>query len=187
MLILGNQLLASGDELRRSIVLLWSSGHYLAAAHCIRLLFEIWGVLLYAEAKVLRKADDGDPATADQRLQKLLLGTGSFPLLPAGIAERIPVINVMEFIRAGEKAVPDFEQQYTLLCDVSHPTFMHLNFILLKQDGAWANDLFAEEARRILGRIVGAAEDAAEGVRTEVVRIYDACVPPLGEEIRENS
>lgn len=187
MLILTNQLLASGNELLSSIQLLWRSGHFLAGAHCIRLLFEIWGMILYAQGKVLRKADEGDPETADERLQRLLLGTSSAPLLPAGITDHIPAINVMEFIRAGEEAMGDFEKNYKLLCDVSHPTIMHFDFISLRCDGSWANDIYAKEAHRILDAVVRTAEMAVKGIKSDAVTIYEACVSPLVEEINSQS
>jgi hypothetical protein len=135
----------------------------------------------------VRKANAGDPETADQRLQKLLMGTSSGPLLPAGITDHIPAINVMEFIRAGDAAVAGFEQSYKLLCDASHPTVMHFDFILLSHDGSWANDVYAKEARRILDDVVGAAEKAVKGVGLEVTTIYDVCLPPLMKEIANNS
>jgi hypothetical protein len=47
-LIFTNQMLTSASELLGSIKLLRSNARFLAAAHCIRLLFELWGALLYA-------------------------------------------------------------------------------------------------------------------------------------------
>src|SRR5689334_10373807 len=44
MLIFANGTLSSASELLRSVRLLSKEGHYLAAGHCIRLLFEVWGV-----------------------------------------------------------------------------------------------------------------------------------------------
>lgn len=85
--------------------------------------------------------DKDGPKIADARLTKLLLGTKSFPLLPAGITEEIPVINVMEFIRSTYVASSDAEVTYNFLCDASHPTFMHYTFCSLTIDGAWMNDV----------------------------------------------
>ena len=89
-LIFVSHSLASAAELITSIQLLWGHARFLAAAHCIRLLFELWGSLIYAQMKVVRKlaVKDGTKV-ADERLTKLLLGTKSGPLLPAGITDRI--------------------------------------------------------------------------------------------------
>jgi hypothetical protein len=75
MLIFANHSLSSACELLLSVKLLWKEGHHLAAGHCIRLLFEVWGSLLYAQASVLKKAAESSEsaAIADARLQKLCL------------------------------------------------------------------------------------------------------------------
>src|SRR5262245_47994853 len=79
MLIFANNSLSSACELLLSVTLLSKEGHYLAAGHCSRLLFELWGSLLYAQTSVLKKATGSSEglAIADNRLQKLLLGTNS--------------------------------------------------------------------------------------------------------------
>jgi len=78
--------------------------------------------LLHAQARVLKKAAESSESTtiADARLQRLLFGTNSGPLLPAGMQEDIHVINVMDFVRAGETAVQGFTTMYEFLCDVSN-------------------------------------------------------------------
>jgi len=186
MLILTNERLMSSTHLIDSIQLLWRSAHFLAAAHCLRLLFEVWGSLIYARARVVAKIAN-DPQTADARLQKLLLGTKSAPVLPAGLTDHISVINVMEFIRAGDEAVSNFENSYNFLCDVSHPTFMHSDFHLLTYDGSWANPLYAKEAHRILEQVTATAEMAVAGIELQVRTIYQECVPLLVEEIDGHS
>jgi hypothetical protein len=157
----------------------------LAAGHCIRLLFEVWGSLLYAQASVLKKAAESSEsaAIADARLQRLLLGTNSGPLLPAGMQKDIHVINVMDFVRAGETAVQGFTAMYEFLCDVSHPTYMHSFLYWLKVDASWSNDHNAREMHRILEKVTKAAEMAIGGISTAMIEIYDECVPDLEKEI----
>ena len=187
-LIFVNHSLASAAELVTSIQLLWGHAHFLAAAHCIRLLFELWGSLIYAQMKVVRKlaVKDGTKV-ADERLTKLSLGTKSGPLLPAGITDRIKVINVMDFVRAGEEAAPGFEETYNLLCDVSHPSIMHFYFRSLTVDGSWANQVFAKEAHRILERITASSEKAVAGIELRARTTYQECMPDLTAEIDEHA
>ena len=180
--------LSSAAELLTSIQFLWSHTHFLAAAHCIRLLYELWGSLIYAQAKVVRKlAVAGGTEVANERMRKLSLGTKSGPLLPAGITDRITVINVMDFVRAGEEAEPGFEETYNLLCDVSHPSFMHFYIRSLTVDGSWANQVFAKEAHRILERITASSEKAVAGIELQARTIYQECLPDLMAEIDEHA
>jgi hypothetical protein len=185
MLIFANHSLSSACELLLSVKPLLNEGHQLAAGHCIRLLFEVWGSLLYAQASVLKKAakSSESAAIADARLQRLLLGTNSGPLLPAGMQEDIHVINVMDFVRAGETAVQGFTAMYEFLCDVSHPTYMHSFLYWLKLDASWSNDHNAREMHRILEKVTKAAEMAIGGISTAMIEIYDECLPDLEEEI----
>ena len=185
MLIFANHSLSSASDLLMSVKLLWNEGHHLAAGHCIRLLFEVWGSLLYAQASLLKKAAEssGSAAIADARLQRLLLGTNSGPLLPAGIKEQINVINVMEFVRAGETAVQGFTTMYKFLCDISHPTHMHSFFYWLTLDMSWSNDLHASEMHRILQEVAKATEMAVRGIAAAMIEIYGECVPDLEKEI----
>jgi hypothetical protein len=176
MLIFANHSLSSACELLLSVKLLWKEGHHLAAGHCIR---------LYAQASVLKKAAESSEsaAIADARLQRLLLGTNSGPLLPAGMQEDIHVINVMDFVRAGETAVQGFTAMYEFLCDVSHPTYMHSFLYWLEVDASWSNDHNAREMHRILEKVTKAAEMAIGGISTAMIEIYDECVPDLENEI----
>src|SRR5206468_2494092 len=101
--------------------------------------------------------------------------------------EYFPAINVMEFIRAGEQGVPGFEKKYNLLCDVSHPSIMHLNLRRLTEDGSWGNPLYAEEAHRILQELATSAEMAVAGIELQARTIYQECLPKLAAEIEQKS
>src|SRR6266481_6995036 len=138
-----------------------------------------------AQASVLKKAAESSVsvAIADARLQRLLLGTNSGPLLQAGMQEDIHVINVMDFVRAGETAVQGFTAMYEFLCDVSHPTYMHSFLYWLRVDASWSNDHNAREMHRILEKVPKAAEMAIGGTSTVMIEIYDECVPDLEKEI----
>jgi hypothetical protein len=184
-LIFANHSLSSASELLLSVKLLWSNGHHLAAGHCIRLLFEIWGSLLYAQASVLKKAMESSEsaAIADGRLQKLMLGTNSRPLLPAGMKDEINVVNVMEFVRSGEAAIKDFKSIYEFLCDISHPTYMHSFFYWLTLDLSWSNDLNTSEMHRILEELTRAAEKVVRGISRAIIEVYDECIPDLEREV----
>jgi hypothetical protein len=93
--------------------------------------------------------------------------------------EDIHVINVMDFVRAGETAVQGFTAMYEFLCDVSHPTYMHSFLYWLKVDALWSNDHNAREMHRILEKVTKAAEMAIGGISTAMIEIYDECVPDL--------
>ncbi len=97
--------------------------------------------------------------------------------------EDIHVINVMDFVRAGETAVQGFTAMYEFLCDVSHPTYMHSFLYWLKVDASWSNDHNAREMHRILEKVPKAAEMAIGGISTAMIEIYDECVPDLEKEI----
>lgn len=185
ILILANGTLATGANLLSSVQLLWKNHHFHAGAHCVRLLYEQWGLLIYALEKIARKLEVKDGvATADERLTKLLLGTKTKTLLPAGIEGQFPVINVMEFIRAGDSVTSGYEKTYNFLCDISHPSFViHSDLFWLTHDGAWANDLYAGEAHRILEKITATAENAIMGIEMQIFSIYRTCLPPLAAEI----
>ncbi len=184
-LIFANHSLSSASELLLSVKLLWGKGHHLAAGHCIRLLFEVWGSLLYAQASVLKKAAESSESAgiADTRLQKLLMGTNSRPLLPAGMKEEIGVIRVAKFKEAGEMAASGFKATYNFLCDISHPTYMHSFFYWLTLDPAWTNQLWAREMHRIWDELIKAAETAVRGICSAMIEIYDKCIPDIEKEI----
>jgi hypothetical protein len=188
-LIYVNHTLMSSRQILESVQLLWREGHLLAAAHCVRLLMELWGSLIYAKLRVVRKLPSVDgPRIAAERLTRLDLGTKSGPLLPAGLTERVEPINVMEFIRAGEKEVTDFENSYALFCDVSHPSYMHNDFHVLSDSRViwWANPLFEKEAHRILEHITNWAEKAVSGIEGDALTIYAECRPDIQREIEQH-
>ena len=93
----------------------------------------------------------------------------------------------MEFIRAGEETEPGFEAMYNLLCDVSHPSFMHSYFHRLTTDGAWANKVFAKEAHRILELITASSEKAVAGIELQARATYQECLPDPMAEIDEHT
>lgn len=187
-LIFANQSLASAQELVGSIQLLWANGHLLAAAHCVRLLFEVWASLLFAQLQVLRVvAEGGDAEAADELLQRLLLGTNSAPLLPAGIQEQIKVVQVRKFKETGGDAAPGFKDTYGFLCDISHPTYMHSFFHFIRYDFQWSNPLGAKEMHRILDQVTSAAEQAVVGTQAAIIEIYTECIPAIeAETARKN-
>jgi hypothetical protein len=188
-LIFANHSLSSANELLQSVKLLWTEGHHLAAGHCVRLLFEVWGSLLFAQTSVLKKAAESaeGATTADARLQKLLMGTNSRPLLPAGMLEEIKVIHVGKFKEAGEMAAPGFKATYAFLCDISHPTYMHSFFYWLTLDSAWTNQLWAQEMHRIWDELIKAAERAVGGICAGMIEIYDDCLPDIEKGIASSA
>jgi hypothetical protein len=99
------------------------------------------------------------------------------------MCEEIKVINVMEFIRAGETAVYGFEEKYKFLCDISHPTYMHSFFTWLTFDPSWSNELYVHEVHRILERVTETVEMAIRGIVAVIVAIYDDCIPNLEKVI----
>ncbi len=185
ILIFANQSMESSTEILKSVQLLMTDGHFLAAGHCIRLIHEVWGSLLYAEAKVLAKSEESEESAtvADARLQRLLLGTNSGPLLPAGMKEEINKINVMEFIREGEAAVQGFTETYEFLCDISHPTYLHWFFHRITYDFSWSNHLKVAEVSRILELVTSAAEKAVLGIRAAIREIYLRSLPDIEAEV----
>ena len=102
--------------------------------------------------------------------------------LPAGMQEEIKVINVMEFVRAAEAAVPGSRAMYDFLCDISHPTYMHMYFFMLTRS-SWSNELCARETHRILEEVIKAAEMTVKGISAAVIEIYKECLPDIEKEI----
>ena len=72
-LYLANDTLTSSHEIVTSFLVLWGHGHLLAAAHCVRLLQELWALQIYLQVKVLEKAALGDVEAkkANEKLQRL--------------------------------------------------------------------------------------------------------------------
>ena len=98
--------------------------------------------------------------------------------------------SLLSHILRGERKhilLGDFEEIYNLLCDVSHPSYMHSYFHWLTFDGSWANQSFAKEAHRILERITGSSEMAVAGIELQTRTIYQECIPDLAAEIDEHA
>jgi len=175
-----HQNIASGREILQSLKLLWSHGHFLVAAHSVRLLYEIWAALLFMEGKVLRPVEEGkDIPEADALLQRLMLGTNTECQLPAGLTQRYEVIHIGKMKKVARDVVADFNETYDFLCDVSHPTFLHDNFHLAEYDVSWSNELAKSEKHRILEKIVSISEQATLGIREAGKRTYGTALPDL--------
>ncbi len=184
-LIYTNQLLGSAVEVLGSVQLLWAHGHFLCAGHCIRLLHEILGALRHFQQKVLARAgrSEEDARAADEKLQRLMLATNSEVLLPAGIKEHYKVVSVQSLIDAGEAKRTGFQETYDFLCDISHPTFMHLTLYQLQWDPSWSNELSVAEIHRTLERLASVLEEDIREIGEAVFEIYDGCVPAIEEAV----
>jgi hypothetical protein len=177
----------SAQELKSSTYLLWVLGRFLTASICVRLLIELWGMLAYAESKVMKKMEEPDGLSiASERMKKLMLGSKSGVPLPAGIQGTYPIINVIEFIRAAEQLSTGVEEEYAFLCDASHPTYAQHSYLIFSgsEYDNWSNKKFGENAQLILERTVSAAELAVRGVVDAGVRIFDGCLPQILDEQR---
>lgn len=176
------------QELLSSISLLAITGNFLSASVCTRLLIELMGQLEFADRRVLRcldRPDEREAATA--RLRRILLGSKvSGPTPPGGIPD-IAVINAMEFVRAAESANPGMQETYDFLCDAAHPNYTKHGYLLFagSEYDNWRNPAFAEEAREILDRTVGAAEQAIAGIVKSAIRIVEDCLPQILAERRK--
>jgi hypothetical protein len=175
----------SAQELLSSVAVLSVTGRFLAASVCIRLLIELWGALAYAEGKVLRKLEQpADVATASERLLKLLHGSKSGVPSFRGGTDKVPVINVMEFVRAADALSPGVLQTYDFLCDAAHPTYTQHGYLLFSGSDYdnWSNEVFARHAHFVLNKTVTAAELAILGLSQTGNRILAACLPQITEE-----
>jgi len=184
-LIKANETVASAQELWSSIVLLWSHGHILAATHCVRLVLELWAMLLFLKYEILEKMEKGvDSEDLDELLQRLMLGTNSNPLLPAGLEGPIDLVRIKKLNKIAKKKVGTYEEDYAFLCDVSHPSYVHSYFQFVRLQPGWSNPYAVEERHRILEHVTSALERALAGIRDVIAEIYEECVPPLQAEIQ---
>jgi hypothetical protein len=175
----------SAQELLSSVAILSVTGRFLATSVCVRLLVELWGVLAYAESKVLGKLEEpADVATANERLVKLLHGSKSRVPSFRGDMDRVPVINVMESVRAADALSPGVLQTYDFLCDAAHPTYTQHGYLLFSGSDYdnWSNEVFARHAHEVLNKTVTAAELAILGLSQTGNRIFAACLPQITEE-----
>ena len=187
-LIFANHSLSSANELLKSVKLLWTEGHHLAAGHCVRLLFEVWGSLLFAQTSVSKKAAElaEGATTADARLQKLLMGTNSRPLLPAGMLEEIKVIHVGKF-KEVVKWLPLDLRPHILSSATSLIPHTCTASLLVDPGLAWTNQLWAQEMHRIWDELIKAAERAVGGICAAMIEIYDDCLPDIEKEIASSA
>jgi hypothetical protein len=180
----------SAQELLSSASVLSVTGKFLAASVCIRLLIELWGVLAFAERKVLRKLDEpADAATANDLLVKLLRGSKSGVPSFRGDTDKVAVINVMEFVRAADAISPGTLQTYDFLCDAAHPTYTQHGYLLFSGSDYdnWSNVVFAQHAHTTLNETVAAAELAILGLSQAGNRIFTACLPQILDEAKHRS
>lgn len=175
----------STQELLSSISLLSVTGKFLAASVCVRLVVELWGVLAYAEAKVLKELEYPERTTcAHKRLVRLIYGSKS-GVAPFAGEHMVAAINVMEFIRAADRLAPGIHQTYEFLCDSAHPTYGQHGYLLFSgsEYDNWSNRVFADNARSILAKTVEAAEIGTRGIGESAGRIFSACLPEIIEEV----
>lgn len=175
----------SAQELLSSISILSVTGNFLAASVCVRLIIELWGVLAYAEAKVLKVLEDPEGThRAQQRLVRLICGSKS-GVAPLSGSNKVTSINVMEFVRAADNLVPGIQQTYEFLCDSAHPTFGQHGYLLFSgsEYDNWSNKVFADGAHIILAKTVEAAEAGIRGIAESACRIFSSCLPEIIEEV----
>ncbi|MEX2166502.1 MAG: hypothetical protein WD852_05710 [Methyloceanibacter sp.] len=183
-LIKTNETVASAQELWSSILLLWSQGHLLAATHCVRLMLELWALLLFLQSEIIEKLTDGsDAGPLDELLQRLMLGTNSNPLLPAGLQGPFDLVRITKLNKIAKEKIITYQEDYAFLCDVSHPTFIHFYFQFVRLKPLWSNPYAVKERHRILEHVTSALERAMSGVRDVTIKIYEECIPPLASEI----
>jgi hypothetical protein len=172
----------SAQELQSSINLLWIAGRFLAASVCVRVLIELWGLLAYADSKILKKLDEPEGIdSASERVKRLLLGSKSGVPFPTGIKSTLPPVNAMEFVRAAERLSPGIQDTYGFLCDASHPSYSQHSYLLFSgsEYDNWSNKRFAKHANAILERTVSAAEISTQGITDLGILIFDGCLPQI--------
>lgn len=109
--------LRSAREVAFSTSKLWLQGHFLLAATGFRMLQELYGQLCWLEQKVLRPIEAGDLGVAHSRAVKAIFGSNTaIPHVRGGVGPH-PLVNVMDFIRAGEAATPGVLEDWR---DLSH-------------------------------------------------------------------
>jgi hypothetical protein len=175
----------SAQELLSSISLLSITGKFLAASVCVRLIIELWGVLAYAETKVLTELERPERIThAQKRLVRLIYGSKS-GVAPFVGEHKVAAINVMEFVRAADELAPGLYQTYEFLCDSAHPTYGQHGYLLFSgsEYDNWSNTVFADRAHSILVKTVEAAEVGIRGIAESARRIFFACLPEIIEEV----
>lgn len=164
--------------------LAWFSGQFLAASMLIRMLIELWGAIVYAEKKVLRKVEAGEPIAGNEKMVKLLFGSKSGVRLNPAIPIVEPPVNVMEFVRAADGVVPGTETDYGFLCDAAHPSYLQNSALLFAgaRYNNWSNETFATETYKTLDRTLRIGATALEGIEKAAVHVFTRCVPPILED-----
>lgn len=187
-IIYANQLLGSAVEILASTQLLWTHGHFLCGGHCIRLLLEVQGALLFFQKKILERSlrSDDEARAADEKLQRLMLATNAPMKLPIDASE-LKVVNVNEFIAAGERERSDFQADYDFLCDLSHPTLLHMEMYRLRWDASWSNPIYVEEIHNVLERLARSSEFAVTGIASTYVEIYRKCIPDIEKAVKDHT
>jgi hypothetical protein len=176
--------LRSAREVAFSSSKLWLQGHFLLAATGFRMLQELYGQLCWLEQKVLRPTEAGDLGVAHSRAVKAIFGSNTaIPHVRGGLGPH-PLINVMDFIRAGEAATPGVLEDYKFLCDSAHPSYMLQSWLLFAgpDHDNWTNPTFALQADALLDRIVVAGEASIKGIGIVARDLMTRCVPEVRSE-----
>lgn len=176
--------LRSAREVAFSTSKLWLQGHFLLAATGFRMLQELYGQLCWLEQKVLGPIEGGDLGVAHSRAVKVIFGSNTaIPHVRGGVGPH-PLVNVMEFIRAGEAATPGLLEDYKFLCDSAHPSYMLQSWLLFAgpDHDNWTNPTFALQADALLDRTLVAGEASSTGIGIIAKDLMARCVPEVRSE-----
>jgi hypothetical protein len=145
---------------------------------------ELWALLFFLKYEVLEKMAEGaDAGQVDELLQRLMPGTNSNPLLPAGLEGSLDLVRINKLNKIAKAKVATYQEDYAFLCDVSHPSYIHFYFQFVRLQPLWSNPYAVMERHRILEHVTSALERALSGIRDVTAEIYEECIPPLKAEI----
>jgi hypothetical protein len=163
---------------------LWADGRMVGVSPLVRLVFEYWGAIVFANDIAMKLLQDGgDIDAVTERCVRLTSGSRSPVRLPWGDMTTARAYSVMEFVRRLADDQPDALQRYDFLCEASHPSFFqHFYFVMAsKRYDNWSNEVFAAHAHELLEKTVSSLELAIAGVRAEAAAFVDAVLPVLDE------
>lgn len=163
---------------------LWLQGHFLLAATAVRMLLELHGQLAWVHQEAVVAIERGDLELAQARLAKVIFGSNTaIPFVRGGLGPH-PLVNVMDFVRAGEIALPGSMDDYKFLCDGAHPSYMLQSWLLFAgpDHDNWTNETFARQADALLERIVATAERCLPSIEEIASKVLAACVPEVQAE-----
>ncbi len=154
-----------------------------AVSPLVRLIFEYWGAVTFANDILHELMAGGDVERAVEKCARVTMGARVPVKLPWGAQTEVRSYNVMEFVRRLQEDDAEALQLYEFLCEACHPSFFqHLYFHLASKrypEEGFPSEALLKHAEELLATTVIAAERALQGLYVQSAKTLKLAAPEI--------